>query len=451
MAVQNGRNFRERAFLSGRVGRPTVEVPNYSLRIAILAILILLAAFFSASETALFASNRLVLRRLRDRGDRRAQTAHTLLEDPGQLLTTLLVGNTMTTIGASVLATSIALSRLGHQGEWIAFLGITLLVLIVAEIAPKTLAARQADRMALLVARPIRVLERVLAPLIRVLSVAATTLVRPFGGPITPRPPLVTEEQLRFLVQVGEEEGVIEEEEREMIHSIFEFGDTLVREVMRPRIDLIGVPATATVNEALTKMTEHGHSRFPVYEGNIDHIVGVVYVRDLIPALRQARLDQPVLEVRRPAYFVPDTKKVAELFREMQRKKVSIAIVLDEYGGTAGLVTMEDLLEEIVGEIQDEYDLEEKPIQLLDDHTVVVNARTHIHEVNDLLGLALPEENVDTIAGLVYTVFGRVPTQGESATLPSAVLRVEKTLGQRITKVRITRTTPVSEREKTPL
>lgn len=236
-----------------------------------------------------------------------------------------------------------------------------------------------------------------------------------------------------------------------MIHSIFEFGDTLVREVMRPRIDLIGVPATATVNEALTKMTEHGHSRFPVYEGNIDHIVGVVYVRDLIPALRQARLDQPVLEVRRPAYFVPDTKKVAELFREMQRKKVSIAIVLDEYGGTAGLVTMEDLLEEIVGEIQDEYDLEEKPIQLLDDHTVVVNARTHIHEVNDLLGLALPEENVDTIAGLVYTVFGRVPTQGESATLPSAVLRVEKTLGQRITKVRITRTTPVSEREKTPL
>ncbi len=305
--------------------------------------------------------------------------------------------------------------------------------------------------MALLVARPIGVLGRVLAPLIRVLSVAATTLVRPFGGPITPRPPLVTEEQLRFLVQVGEEEGVIEEEEREMIHSIFEFGDTLVREVMRPRIDLIGVPATATINEALTKMTEHGHSRFPIYEGNIDHIVGVVYVRDLIPALRQGRVDQPVLDVRRPAYFVPETKKVAELFREMQRKKVSIAIVLDEYGGTAGLVTMEDLLEEIVGEIQDEYDLEEKPIQLLNEHTAVVNARTHIHEVNDLLGLSLPEENVDTIAGLVYTVFGRVPTQGESATLPGAELRVEKTLGQRITKVRITRTTPVSEREKTPL
>jgi putative hemolysin len=416
-------------------------------------VLILLGAFFSASETALFSSNRMVLRRLRDRGDRRAQIAHRLLEDPGHLLTTLLVGSTLSEVGASVLATSVALSLLSHRAgaEWAAFLSIALLVLIVAGIAPKTLAARHADRMALLVGPPIGLLGRVLAPLIRVLSLAATALVRPFGGPITPRPPLVTEEQLRFLVQVGEEEGVIEEEEREMIHSIFEFGDTVVREVMRPRIDLVGVPATATINEALSRMTEYGHSRLPVYEGTIDHVVGVVYVRDLIPALRGGRLDQTVGDVRRPAFFVPETKKVADLFREMRRKKVSVAIVLDEYGGTAGLVTMEDLLEEIVGEIEDEYDLEEKPIQLIDDRTVVVNARTHIHEVNDLLGLALPEENVDTIAGLVYATIGRVPAQGETVTLPGAELRVEKTLGQRITKVRITRVAPVSAEEKTPL
>lgn len=429
-----------------------MEGASFDLRIILLAALILFGAFFSASETALFSSNRMVLRRMRDRGDKRARVAHRLLEDPGQLLTTLLVGNTISAVGASVVATSIALTLSSRRGgEWVAFLGVTLLVLIVSEIAPKTLAARHADRMALWAAAPIMIVGRVLAPLNRVLSVAATILIRPFGAPITPRPPLMTEEQLRFLVQVGEEEGVIEETEREMIYSVFEFGDTLVREVMRPRIDLVGVPSTTTINDALARMTEHGHSRLPVYEGSIDHITGVVYVRDLVPTLRQGRLDQSVLEVRRPAYFVPETKRVAELFREMQRKKVSIAIVLDEYGGTAGLVTMEDLLEEIVGEIQDEYDLEEKPIQLLDDHTVVVNARTHIHDVNEILGLRLPAENVDTIAGLVYTAFGRVPAQGETATLPGAELRVEKTLGQRITKVRITRTAPVSQEQTTPL
>ena len=416
---------------------------GYTLRLAVLVVLILLGAFFSASETAVFAANRLTLHRLRDQGDRRARVAHRLLEDPGRLLTTLLVGNTVADVGASVLATSIALSLLGRHGEWAAFLGVTLIVLIVSEIAPKTLAARRADRMVLWVAGPISALAAITSPLIKVLSVIATTLIRPFGAPITTKPPLVTEEQLRFLVQVGEEEGVIEEKEREMIHSIFEFGDTVVREVMRPRIDIVGIPAKATINEALGLVMEFGHSRLPLYEGNLDHIVGVVYVRDLIPALRQGRLDQPALEVRRPAFFVPETKKVDELFKEMQRKKVSMAIVLDEYGGTAGLVTMEDLLEEIVGEIQDEYDLEEKPIQLLDDRTAVVNARTHIHEVNELLDLRLPDdENVDTIAGLVYTFLGRVPAQGETISLPGAELRVEKTLGHRITKVRITRNAP---------
>ncbi len=421
---------------------------GFSLRLVLLAVLILFGAFFSASETALFSSNRLNLRSLRERGDHRATLAHRLLEDPGQLLTTLLVGNTIADIGASVLATSITLSILGRGGEWVAFVGVTLLVLIVSEIAPKTLAARHADRMALWIAGPIDRCARLFGPMVRALSVISTTLIRPFGASITSKAPVITEEHLRFLVEVGEEQGVIAEGERAMIHSIFEFGDTLVREVMRPRIDIVGVPADATINEALGLVTEHGHSRLPIYEGSVDHVVGVVYVRDLIPALRLGRLDQPVLEVRRPAHFVPETKKVEELFREMQRTKVSMAIVLDEYGGTAGLVTMEDILEEIVGEIQDEYDLEEKPVHLIDEHTAVVNARTHIHEVNELLGLRLPDENVDTIAGLVYSLLGRVPAQGESVSLAGAELRVEKTLGQRITKVRITRAEPAPQEEE---
>jgi CBS domain containing-hemolysin-like protein len=198
-------------------------------------------------------------------------------------------------------------------------------------------------------------------------------------------------------------------------------------------------------------MTERGHSRLPVYEGTIDHVLGVVYIRDLIPALRHGRLDQPVSELKRPPFFVPESKKVDELFKEMQQKRVSMAIVLDEYGGTAGLVTVEDLLEEIVGEIQDEYDLEEKPIQLVDDRTAVVNARIHLDEVSDLLGVRLPQDEVDTVAGLVYSLFGRVPTPGETIALPGIELRVEKTLGQRITRVRITRTTPAPQEEAAPL
>jgi CBS domain containing-hemolysin-like protein len=412
--------------------------------ILVLALLILFGAFFSASETALFSSSRLALRALADGGDRRARVAVKLLSDPGDLLTTLLVGNTIADIGASVLATSVAIRLIGHgHGEWIAFVGVTLLVLIVSEIAPKTLAARRADRMALWVAEPIRAIGRVLSPLIRVLSVVATTLIRPFGAPISTRPPLVTEEQLRFLVQVGEEEGVIEEDEREMIHSIFEMGDTLVREVMRPRIDIAGVPSTATINDALGLMIERGHTRLPIYDGSVDHIIGVVYVRDLLPAVRQGRLDTPVLEELRPAFFVPDTKKVDELFREMQRKKVSMAIVLDEYGGTEGLVTMEDILEEIVGEIQDEHDMEEKPIQIVDDRTAIVNGPTHIDEVNEALGLSLPEDaDVDTVAGLVYQQLGRVPQQGETVTVDGAELRVERTIGHRISKVRVHRLAP---------
>ncbi len=429
-----------------------MEDSSHTLRLIVLAALVFCGAFFSAAETALFSSNRLALRSLRDRGDRRARVAHRLLEDPARLLTALLVANTIADIGASVLATSITLSLVGRaRGEWIAFVSVTLLVLIVSELAPKTLAARHADRMALWVAGPIDTFARVFAPMIRVLSVFATALIRPFGASITTRPPLVTEEQLRFLVQVGEEEGVIEQEEREMIHSVFEFGDTLVREVMRPRIDIVAVRSDATINEALGLVMEHGHSRLPVYEGSVDHIIGVVYVRDLLPALRQGRLDQAVMDVKRPAYFVPETKKVDELFEEMRRRKVSMAIVLDEYGGTAGLVTLEDLLEEIVGEIQDEYDLEERPIQLVDDRTAVVNARTSIHEVNELLGLELPEENVDTIAGLVYAQLGRVPAQGETLSLAGAELRVEKTLGQRITKVRITRSAPLPAEQRAAL
>lgn len=429
-----------------------MEDSRLSLRIVLLVLFVLCSAFFSASETALFAANRVVLRQRRAQGDRRARAAYALLNRANELLTTLLTGNTMANVGASVVATSIALSLVGRRrGEWVAFLGTTLVVLIAAEIAPKTLAARHADRLALVVAGPIGTLMRVFTPLLRVLSVIGTTLVRPFGGHITPRAPLVTEEQLRFLVEVGEEEGVIEEEERAMIHSIFEFGDTVVREVMRPRVDIVAVPADATVNGAIGLMAEHGHSRLPIYEGTIDHIIGVVYMRDLVPALRQGRLDRPVSEVRRPAFFIPETKKVDELFKEMQQKKLSMAIVLDEYGGTAGLVTVEDLLEEIVGEIQDEYDLEEKPIQLIDANTALVNARIHVDDVNELLGTRLPVDEVDTVAGLVYALFGRVPAQGEKVDLPGVELRVEKTLGQRITRVRITRTTPAPQEEAAPL
>jgi CBS domain containing-hemolysin-like protein len=254
-------------------------------------------------------------------------------------------------------------------------------------------------------------------------------------GKALPKGPFISEEEIRHLVDVAEEEEEIEEEERELIHSIFEFGDTVVREVMVPRPDMIAIRAESSMDEALEKIIEVGYSRIPIFDGDTDNIIGVVYAKDLLKRVHEGKKDVKLSSLGRAPTFVPEQKKVSELLREMQDQRVHMAIVVDEYGGTAGLVTIEDLIEEIVGEIVDEYDKEEPLVEPIDENTIRVDAKMQIDEVNELLDVELPHEEWDTVGGLVFGLTGRVPLAGEVVRYDALEFTTERVTGRRIQKV----------------
>lgn len=410
-----------------------------------LAILLLFSAFFSAAETAIFSANRLKLRHQKEGGSRRAGAMLALLENPARLLSTMLVGNNIVKTAAAVVATATLVKLFGQErGSFYAFITVTVLLLIFGEITPKTVAAHSGDRLAIVLARPILWISWILSPIIRLLSFVTNLLAAPFGAHVRPDAPMVTEEEIQLMVRMGEEQGVLEQEEREMIHSIIDFGDTLVREVMTPRIDIVSVEADEPVDSVLEVIRIHGHSRVPVSHETVDQIVGVIHVKDLLTAFRGGRLTGTARAYARPAYFVPESKRLDELFKDMRRKKAHMAIVVDEYGGTAGIVTIEDLLEEIVGPIQDEYDAEEPPIKRLNDRTAVVDGKMHLEEVNAALDLALPIGDVDSLGGFVYSLLGHVPAQGERVQYDGVELSVERVDGNRIAQVRITKAEPAA-------
>lgn len=420
-----------------------MDVARSPLAWVTLAVLVLLSAFCSAAETALRGASKLRIHQLRDAGDRRAVRLSRLLEGPGRVLTALRAGNNIVNVAAVVLAVALFVPRLGPtRGLWLAAVVMTAALLIVGEILPRTLAATRPDRLALWVGRPVDWLAAALSPVIRILSLASTPLVRPLGGRINLASPLATQDEIRQLARMGEAEGVIEADERRMIHSIFEFGGTVAREVMVPRIDMVCVADTTSVDGVLRVILEEGHSRMPVYHATIDQIVGVVYVKDLLSHIKAGHHSLLVGEVMRPAYFVPESKPLDDLFREMRRKRVSMAVVVDEYGGTAGLVTVDDLLEEIVGPIPDEHAVEEKLFETVNQQSAIVDGRMSIEEVNELMGLNLPTGEVDTIGGFVYSLLGHVPAQGEKVTVGDAEIVVEKLEGHRIARVRVSRRVP---------
>ena len=422
-----------------------MNASGYTLEFIIIALLLLTAAFFSGSEAALLSANRTRLRALSEERQRRAEEALALLENPARLFSTLLIGNNIASAGAAVLATVVSMRLLGpERGAVYGFGIITALLLVVGDIAPKSIAAHYADRLALAVVRPVQWTLRLLGPLVRLLSFLTNILTRPFGARVRTDAPMVTEEEIQMIVRRGEEQGVLEQDEREMIHSIFAFGDTVVREVMVPRIDMVCVEDDAPIDAILEVVRTHGHSRIPVYHETIDQIIGLVHVKDLLDALQAGTLDGKVREFVRRAFFVPETKRLDELFREMRRKKAHMAIAVDEYGGTAGLVTIEDLLEEIVGPIQDEYDVEEPPIKVLNERVALVDGRVNVEDVNAALHLALPAGEVDSVGGFVYSLLGHVPAQGEQVVYDGVELAVERVDGNRIAQVKITRVEPVS-------
>jgi len=404
--------------------------------LGIVLLLILVAGLLAGAETSITRMSRARAYHLREEGRRGARAVVRIAESPAQYLNVMLLLVLLAQLGGTTLATVVAVRHFHQAGEIIATAAMTVLLFVFAEVTPKTFAVQQTDRAALALAPLIVTVTLAVGPVARTLIRLANVVV---PGKGLPQGPFVTEREIRAMAEMASEEEAIEEEEKELIHSIFEFGDTLVREVMVPRPDMVAASIDSGMQPVLDLMLRHGYSRIPVYRGGIDDIVGVVYAKDLLRHLHAGKANVALESIMREPYVVPETKKVAELLKEMQLRRVHIAIVLDEYGSTAGLVTIEDLLEELVGEIRDEYDREEPQIEPVGDSSFRVNGRLSIDEVNELLDATLPHDEWDTVAGLMYGLLGAVPTQGETVAYENLTFTAERVQGRRISKILITR------------
>lgn len=417
---------------------------SHSVEVLVLVVTIMLAATAAAAETALTALTPGVVRALEEGGGVGKAIAY-LKKNPNRFLSTILIVNSTSLIVASSAATLLFTSIWpGAVGELAATAGITVVVLIFSEITPKNLAVRQPQLVSTILARPVRWLSVLLSPIIRLLSVVVSLFMRVLGqGSGSEMIPTVTSEELMSTITLAEQSGTITEEETERIEGIVSLDTITAGEVMKPRVDMVAVPASMTLMEALDVVLLEGHSRIPVYEDTIDQIVGILYDKDLLKYIRENQLEVSLPEIAREAIFVPESKRADDLLREFQRKKVHMAIVVDEYGGTAGLVTIEDLLEEIVGEIQDEYDVEGPLFERVDENTWVFDAMLRIEEVNEEMGIDLAADNgVETLGGYVFERLGEVPEVDDEIREDGLTLTVVEVEGKRIKQVRIHRLVP---------
>jgi CBS domain containing-hemolysin-like protein len=406
--------------------------------IAALLLPLLTIGSVSAAEVSLSAASRSRIRELLASGNQRAKLIDQMLSDPARFLSTLLILKSLAYIAAGSMTVCLAMTlQWSDVGISIA-VGLIWLLLLAIQIVGRGWALRQPESVALSIARTVDLVAVVLAPLSFLLRRLAT-YARGNVDEVTAESVFLSEDGLRFLIHVGEGEGVIEEDEKQMIAGIFEFGETTVREIMVPRLDIVAVEVSEPLSQALDLIIGNGHSRIPVFEDSIDHLLGVLYAKDLLLCLRDGSQDISVRQLLRQAYFVPQSKKLDELFEEMQAHRIHMALAVDEYGGTAGLVTIEDLLEEIVGEIQDEYDSEEPQLKKLAPEIYIFNSRYDIDEVSQLIGVNLSagRENIDTLGGFIYSQLGRVPEQGESMHFDDWSFTVLSVDSRRIEQVRV--------------
>ncbi len=431
-----------------------------SSEIFVLLGLMILNGFLAMARSALINVRKLRLRQLSEEGVGSAQTAERLAEDASRLLATTQLGMMLTSVFAGATVAVISAPHLaktlepwlGDTSEPIAIVlvvvAMALVMLIFAELVPETIALQHSERLALTLARPLAVISILAMPVVRLMVWLSNVISRLFGAGPRGEMPFVTEEEIKTLVDAGEEEGVIQEEEKAMIYSIFELGDTLAREVMVPRIDVVALDVATPMLEALDTIMEAGHSRIPVFQETIDNVVGVLYAKDMLPYLAEGRTEVPLKSILRSAYFIPETKKASDLLPDLQQRRVHMAIVVDEYGGMAGLVTIEDLLEEIVGEIQDEYDTEEPFVEFVSDEEYIFDARVDLDDLNRLMSVNLPTEDTDTLGGFIYTDLGKVPAVGDQVMFDNLDFTVESVTGRRIKKVRVRRRPPPEPMEK---
>ena len=416
---------------------------NTYQNILLLVLLIMLSGFFSASETALTSFRSIHLEKLEDgRNCKKVELLKRWLKDPNEMLTGLLVGNNIVNILASSIATAVTINVMGGTSSSsiaIATIGMTIIILIFGEITPKIIAKNQSVKIAGMVITLIYYFTSILKPIIKILMLISKFIGRLLGIEIRNEGLMITEEDIISFVNVGEAEGIIEEEEKEMIHSIVGFSETTAKEVMTPRTSMLAFEGNDTLDEVWDEIIENGFSRIPIYEETIDNIIGVFYVKDVLSIIKKGETNVPIKNFVRPGYFVPETKSITEILQDFRSMKVHIALVLDEYGGIVGLVTIEDLIEEITGEIRDEFDTEEEEfIHKIDENKYEVDGMIDIETLDKELNIRLPEsEDYESLGGLIVTELGRVAVVNDEIIIEDVKLKVLEVEKMRVAKVLI--------------
>jgi putative hemolysin len=421
-----------------------MEPPSsYLLDIIIMAASVAAIAVISSAESSVIAVSKFRIRHLAEQGDTKAKAVQSLMDSHDKLFSAVILSGNLFTILATSIGTAMLINLVGEDyGIVAATVLMTFITVIFGELTPKTFAVTHAEKVALFLARPLQFYIRILYPLIWIFHITANTLLKLVGVEERPVSAFVTEEDIRTMISIGGEEGTIEEEEQKLLHRIFEFGDTEVSEAMVPRTELAAISEDATVADAMKLVSEKGFSRYPVIKENIDNIQGILYIKDLLITMAQTEiLNLSVSNFMREAYYIPETKMVTELLDEMRRNKFHIAVVVDEYGGTAGLVTLEDIMEEIVGGLQDEFEeiKAETEVEIIDEKTFIVSGQTPLDETEELLGIRLESEDYNTVGGYVFGLFGRLPKVGEQVRTSSFRFLVMELEGRKINKVKITK------------
>ncbi|WP_373826018.1 HlyC/CorC family transporter [Bacteroides heparinolyticus] len=407
-----------------------------SWRYALLILFIALSAFFSSAETAIMSLSKIRLRHLVEEGNTRAKKIQNLTENPGKLLGAILVGNNIVNIGASAVATSIAIDLFGNTGVGIATGIMTLLILIFGEITPKSVAAAKSEAVALKFANIMTVYVRIIGPLVGLILLITNLFTKILGGKPGISQPYITEDEFKTMVDVGHEEGVFEVEEKEMIYNVFDFGDAKVSDVMTPRTEMIALDIHTPYEKVIEVYKEEQFSRLPVYDESIDNIVGILYIKDIVfSGANQENFD--IASLMRQPHYTFEFKNIADLLKEMKKRRTPIAVVLDEYGGTAGIVTMEDLIEEIVGDIKDEYDDHEEEIEVIKEDEYLVDGVMRIDELNELIGTHIESDDFDSIGGFIVGLYGEIPEAGQEIEYEGVRFIVEVVDKNRIEKLRI--------------
>ncbi|HEY94368.1 MAG TPA: HlyC/CorC family transporter [Dehalococcoidia bacterium] len=414
---------------------------NEPLYIILLIGCVVLTAFFTSSETAFFSLQRVRIEQLVNTNARGAWRVARLIQRPDRLLSVILLGTNLAMTAASALATALAVAVWGEQGILFATIALTIIILVLAETTPKTLANIHSERISFLFARPIEILSWVFSPVVFVLSWIATAVTRIVGGTPLPRS-LVSQEEIRTMISVGHKDGTMEETEAKMLHKVFEFGARPAREVMVPRTEVFWVEKGISLSKFLEIFAESPISRFPVYEENTDNVVGVLAVKDVLMAQAKETmgLDDSINDLIRPIYFTPESKLIDELFNEMRDRNYRMAAVVDEYGGIAGIVSLSLLVEEIVGAVGDEFAEAEKEYEAIDENTFQIDGGMNIEEANAEMELGLPEsENYETVAGFILSHLGRIPRTGERLRYRGMNLTITEMRGMKIEKVLLSR------------